>query len=173
MPNIYCFDAYNGVDIPEPHDSGAILDYTFLYKPPNYAPNKQYSRGDLVLPSLFSGFHLECIDSGISGSVEPVWVTDLGETVDDNTVRWKTREYNFYLEYQEFLAPNLITGGYLSMFSANNGVVVGNDASTDRASKIWVLSILVGVKEFSITNRFTTTFERTDERSINVKVKER
>lgn len=173
MANVYCFDQHGGVDIPEPHDPGAVLDYTFLYKPETWAVGKQYSRGNIVLPTLFSGFLMECIDSGVSGALEPLWPADLGESIADNTVEWRSREYNFYLEFNEKIAPNLVTGGYLSTFSATNGVVVGNSVSNDRASKIWVLTVPPGVREFSITNRFTTDYERTDERTINVRVKER
>lgn len=169
MPILYCSTKSGGVDIPEPYDPNAILDYSFLYKPNQYKVNTQYSRFDVVLPTVFSGFYFECIDSGISGSVEPTWPTDLGMTLTDNTVTWKSREYNWYLDPAEGIEVNGL-GGYLSTWTATNGVTVGNNVATDRATKIWVLTVPVGVTKFSITNKITTTTGRTDDRTVNIKV---
>lgn len=172
MVQVYCSTLSNGLDIKEAHDPSAVLDYVIQYKPDLYKTNFQYSKGDVVLPTLFSGYYLECIDSGISGSIEPTSPAEIGETTTDNTVEWITKQYNFYLDYLERIEVDGL-GGYLSSWVATNSVTIGSRIDNDRSSKIWVQTIPAGVVEFSLTHHFTTTFGRVDERTLNIKVKNR
>ncbi len=172
MAIIYCGNKFGGINIKEPHDPNATLDYTFLYKPEAHQTSWQYSKGDVVLPPVFAGFYMECVDSGISGSTAPTFTEDQGDTVVDGTVLWKAREYDFLLDPAETIQVDGM-GGYLSTWTATNGVTIINPTATGIATKIWVSAVPAGVTKFSLTNSFETTSGRIDDRTMNIKVMNR
>ncbi len=47
------------------------------------------TRGDTVIPLTPNGHCYECVQSGTSGTTEPVWPTASGARVTDNTVTWQ------------------------------------------------------------------------------------
>lgn len=54
-----------------------------------WAASTAYAFGDLVLPDTATGFYMKCVVAGTSGVGEPVFPTDIGETIDDNGMVWE------------------------------------------------------------------------------------
>jgi D-tyrosyl-tRNA(Tyr) deacylase len=63
---------------------------TVGYTPAKWAIGTAYTVGQQVVPLLLNGYIYECTVAGTShAGTEPTWPTTLGQTVLDNTARWR------------------------------------------------------------------------------------
>lgn len=67
----------------------------------------EVSAGGIVRPSDNNGFIYECIEEGITGEVEPIWMLAQDNTFYDGTVRWKTHE-NYCLVFSPLLPEDFL-----------------------------------------------------------------
>lgn len=58
-----------------------------------WQPNTAHAEGDIVFPSIWSGWQYECVNVGVTGSSEPEWWRDEGETGFSGTAVFKARQY--------------------------------------------------------------------------------
>lgn len=55
--------------------------------------NTTVAEGDIVYPSVWNGWQYECVGTGTTGNVEPVWWHDEGSTSFSGTATFKARQY--------------------------------------------------------------------------------
>lgn len=72
-----------------------------------WADTTSYVVGDRIIPIIPNGYFYECTTAGTSDSGEPTWPTTIGDTIDDDTVVWETKNIN----------PGWETGGITSRAS--------------------------------------------------------
>lgn len=76
----------------------SFIDSYFLYvsqqmnlinPAPAWVANTSFNRFSSVSPTAVNGLRYFALTGGISGSVEPTWPLQLGDTIDDGTITWK------------------------------------------------------------------------------------
>lgn len=68
------------------------IDYYEACDPPEWQASTEYTVGDVVRPSIRNNYVYKCITSGTSGTDEPVFPENPGDTVVDGTVTWECVE---------------------------------------------------------------------------------
>lgn len=70
------------------------------FPPDNYSEwvtNTVYSVDDIVVPTDRNDHYYTVSVAGTSGATEPVWPTDVGDTIADGTVTWTESGYAFWI----------------------------------------------------------------------------
>lgn len=78
--------------------------------PEDWAATTAYTVGDVVKASSYDSHSYKCTTAGTSGSSEPSWDTDNGDTTSDGTVVWITYDPKTY----QVKAPQEATVPYIT-----------------------------------------------------------
>lgn len=158
-------------DIDAIHDPDSSVSYSFIFRPSIWVTNTVYQDGEIIIPTVFSGFAFLCTSGGTSGATEPTWPNSKNLTVTDNTITWKAILYDYYIAPGEnitALVPALTTGVTLG-----TGVYV--ETFSEGTAVIWIVAVTdATLTEFELTARITTSNipPRIDDRTIRVQIKE-
>ena len=87
---------------------------------PFWSANTNYSQGDQVSPTEFTGLYYECTQAGTSGPSEPTWT----DSLTDGTVEW-TLSGEFWGEWETILSDKSGSGGSSSPSSDASSSVKG------------------------------------------------
>jgi hypothetical protein len=141
-------DASGVIDWPltDLHDTLSEKYYTIEYRPDIWRPNISYIKGlDAILPLISNGCMYECISSGISGAIQPIFSTVEGKLVVDNDVSWRTITYSAILNSGDTISS--------SVWTASPGVTISDDeVVSSRATAIKVTSVLPTLCDFKLIN---------------------
>ncbi|SFM68435.1 carbohydrate-binding protein [Thermodesulforhabdus norvegica] len=66
---------------------------TILAPPEEWRPNEAYPAMAYVRPATWNGYVYRTTSPGTSGSSEPAWPSDIGQTVIDNDITWECVEF--------------------------------------------------------------------------------
>lgn len=58
-----------------------------------WQPNTTYAEGTLLYPSVWNGLQYECVDAGVTGSIEPTWWHTEGGSGKSGTATFLARQY--------------------------------------------------------------------------------
>ncbi len=108
--------------------------YAQACDPSEWQASTSYNVGDIVRPIDRNGFVYICTQAGTSGTEEPAWPTNDGETATDGTVTWEARQ-NFSL------CSTDIASGDLTLDHGLNG---GRKISVAEKSDILIYKTGVG-----------------------------
>ncbi|ROL55630.1 hypothetical protein D9V84_11270, partial [Bacteroidetes/Chlorobi group bacterium Naka2016] len=119
--------------------------------PPNWAASTAYSVGNIVKPTTATGYWYKCTTAGTSGTTEPTWPTQRGQTVSDNTVVWtcisSEEPINTIYDYYK-----IISGGVERYLIVEwNGDFYKYDFSTNSFVKLYSRSTIESKKATWIT----------------------
>lgn len=176
MAFIYGLEQTKPLALAMVHDPDEQLYYTIRYRAPNWSAlaekkkqNDIDNSGDVVKPTVATGYYAECISSGVTGSVEPAWISEEDAEVDDGTVKWKMHTDDFSLE-----SGDVITD---SEWSGDTGVTFDNDGIDGFDTYARVTAVPANVTSFIITNEVIVTRANgrveTINRSLKIKIKEK
>lgn len=100
------------------------------FTPNKWVASTAYSVGQQIVPTLLNGFVYQCVVAGSShATTEPTWPTTLGQTVLDNTARWRCE-----------LAENLTTSVLVSNLVIDVPLSV-TEALTDWGRGVFTLQL--------------------------------
>jgi len=88
-----------------PYDPDSITTITVTFRPLTWQAATVYryinsEEYDIVLPTTYKGYYYKCINGGKSGSTEPTWALEGGETITDfesgatQGLTWQAVPYN-------------------------------------------------------------------------------
>lgn len=141
----------------DPSDVTIVLVH---YAPPDFAIDTVYHEGDIVKPSVDTGYYYVCTTSGKSAGVEPTWAS----SVTSGTAVFAARSWDLYLSYAETLIS--------SSWAADNGVTLISSSFSDSSTNIKISAIPALVTSFTITNHVTKSNGEALNRSFKFKVNE-
>ena len=127
---------------------------------PTYVADVIYKVGDIVKPTVASGYYHKCVKTGLA-STEPVWTnkkTTSGEAV------FKAISYDLFVNYDEILSD--------STWSVTQGVTTVNPAMEDERTSVTISAIPGGVTSFELTNQVTKSTGTILSRSFKFTVNE-
>jgi len=103
---------------------------TVGFTPPKWQTATAYGAGQQVVPTLLNGYVYQCVVAGTSHAAnEPAWPNTLGQTVLDNTARWRCEQ------------AESIENGLVSNLVVNAGPAV-TETLTDWGKGLYVLKLL-------------------------------
>lgn len=103
------------------HDPNDIQIYTLLYRPETWLANKEVIENDIiVVPSVPNGCMYSVSQGGITGSIEPVWLTAKNSTIVSGTAKFKAIPYNLLLRTGDIIQSYV--------FILPDSVVIDNDS---------------------------------------------
>lgn len=76
----------------------------------NWAATTAYQLSRIRQPTVANGFLYQVVQGGTSGSSEPAWPTEIGQTVTDGTVIWACRDYPVGGDQVEFSCEYQLSG---------------------------------------------------------------
>lgn len=107
-----------------------------------FVPGTVYRVGDIVRPSVDSGFYYVCTASGVAGGVDPVWGS---APLVSGTVEFEARSYDLFVLPGQSIAS--------SVWSASDGVLLIDESISGSATRAVINTVPGGVEAFIITNR--------------------
>ena len=107
-----------------------------------FEPEKIYSLGELVKPSVETGYYYTCTRAGKSDITEPVWTQK--KTISGE-VSFKASPYDLFIGFSEEIAT--------SSWTVTDGVTITSPQFTDEKTSIVVNAIPNGVVKFTLTNQ--------------------
>lgn len=136
--------------------------FTNRFDPRTWASSTVFAKGEYCKPSTANGFKF-LSNGGRSGSTEPTWAVDEGETTTDGSIEWVAYPDLFALEPGE-----TVTG---STWTATAGVTLGTDQDagfepsfSDSTSSAWVIDFDAdfSATSFILTNVIVTSAGRSE-----------
>jgi len=165
---IYSATAKGPFKIPGFHDRDNKRLVGIIYRPDVWAANTVYyvravDDYDVVVPTNFKGLYFKAISPGLSGAVEPIWPTTVGETVTDG-VTWEAVAYNLLPPTESIVTSN---------FTATDSVTLTNSSNTANTTQTMISAVPAGVTVFSITNHIVKSNGEENDITLQFKVAER
>lgn len=162
---IYTPDLTSPISLTTPHDPSEVVDYTIFWGDFTWTAAQVYEVGDRVVPTSNKGIAAVCVNPGVSGALEPTWVTTRGTRITDGTVIWKIDYSRPMLDYAEAITASTWT-------SDNIAITLASTTHTDKTSTVYVSTVPATLSSFTITNKIVTSSNptRTYERSIIIPV---
>lgn len=142
---------------------GEARFYAISYKPQVWEVSKVYIKGqELILPTVDNGFMYDCVSSGISGLIEPVFSTVESEETEDNTVIWRAKPYNLLLNLGDTVNSSVWEGiaevysGGVTTYDSN--ITLDSEAIVvNRQAIVRLVSVPVDTVKVRLTNTLTLT----------------
>jgi len=100
-------------------------NYYQACNPDEWQASTTYNVGDVVRPTTRNGFVYVCTVAGTTGSSEPSWPTNAGDTITDNEITWEAVE-NFSL-----CAVEMTSADYAIEVSEDGGLKIKTATKTD------------------------------------------
>jgi hypothetical protein len=151
------------------HDKDSKRLIGLIYRPDIWVANTVYyahSEDDyaVIIPTVFKGLYFKANNPGKSGTTEPTWPTDVGNTVTDNGVIWEAVRYNLLPPTVDILT---------STFVASDGVTLANPISTPSTTQVTITAVPASVTSFTITNHTIRNSGEEEDVTLMFKVAER
>lgn len=122
-----------------------------VFTPAVWTAKKACSLNNLVRPTVANGHYYRCIQSGTSGTTEPVWPTGFWAEVTDGTAKWRQEEPVFLLDTEpaDFSYPCIIVSNVIPENEIQRAT--GNQPASVLITYVLIIAYQLDNKTFSQT----------------------
>ncbi len=123
-----------------------------VFTPTAWEKDKEYSYNTLVKPTTPNGSYYRCVQSGVSGHIEPEqWNTGFSSETVDSTVKWKQEEPVFILDTEpaDFSYPCIVVRDVTPISEIQRAT--GNQPASELMTYLLIISYQYDNKTYNQT----------------------